>query len=46
MGIARFIAHFDSECHGCMAEIREGDDMGYDKDTGEYICQDCIEGRS
>ena len=45
-GIARFVARFDSECQGCGTQIAEGDQMGYDKNNAEYICEECIQERS
>lgn len=44
--IACFDAHFDSICGGCGEAISEGDQIGYDRDAGEYICSDCIEERT
>ncbi len=42
IGIARFNAYFDSECDRCLAEIWQGDPMGYDKEDQEYLCDRCL----
>jgi hypothetical protein len=44
--IARFSAQFDSDCQGCGNDIVEGEDIGYDKESREYICTECIEERT
>lgn len=45
-GLARFNAHFDSDCENCDSVIDEGDEMAYDKLDGEYICSDCTDERA
>jgi hypothetical protein len=40
-GLARFNAHFDSDCERCGGEIEQGDPIAFDKLNDAYVCGDC-----
>lgn len=41
--LARFTAHFDSECDRCFVDIWQGDLMSYDKIEDWYLCDRCTD---